>query len=116
MDTFELKEFKLWNIDYDEHRGKSNLNYLEIYGICYLFAQWLQENLDNYQLETAIDVYDNTSVLRDGNRLDIFDSYYLTSDRRYRIKFLWVSENKKSYASVYDAKQNIFIGSIKISN
>lgn len=48
---------------------------LEACGMIAILAEWLRDN--GVSDDTYEDVYNNTSSLRDGNRLDIMDNYVL---------------------------------------
>lgn len=64
--------------------------------------------------DSAEDVYNNTSCLRDGNRLNIHENYDLTEDGYYQITFLWGMENGNVYAEVYDTEEDRYVGYIEI--
>ena len=104
--------FRVWEHDYDKYKGKYKLPSLVGEGLCLKFARWLNENDISY--DTAEDVYNNTSGIRDGNRLDIMDNYNLTKDRRYQITYLWALENGIVYATVYDREEDKWVGEIEI--
>lgn len=108
----EINGFEVWEDDYHNYKGKYNLTGTFAAGMCLLFAKWLNENDLSY--DAAEDVYDNTSGLRNGNRLDIHENYNLTEDGRYQISFLWGLENGIIYAEVYDSFDDKYIGYIEI--
>lgn len=112
MDYTEIAGFKVWNDDYDDYKDKYELTGIIGEGMCMRFARWLNEN--DLAEDTAEDVYNNTSGLRDGNRLDIHDNYCLTDDGRYQISYIWALENGIVYAEVYDSVEDRYVGNIEI--
>ena len=80
--------------------------------MCLRFARWLNENDISY--DTPEDVYNNTSAIRDGNRLDIHENYDLTDDGRYQIAYLWALENGILYATILDREEEKWVGDIEI--
>lgn len=104
--------FRVWEHDYDRFKGTYNLEGIFAEGMCFRFARWLNENDISY--DTPEDVYNNTSAIRDGNRLDIHDNYDLTDDGRYQIAFLWALENGIVYATVLDREEDKWVGDIEI--
>ena len=108
----EINGFRVWEYDYDEYKGKYELHGIYGSGMCLEFALWLNNN--GISEDTAEDVYNNTSGLRDGNRLDIHDNYNLTEDGRYQIAFLWALKNGIVYATVYDNEEDKWVGEIEI--
>lgn len=108
----EINGFRVWEHDYDNYKGKYKVNRLSAAGMCMEFALWLHEN--NISDDTAEDVYFNTSGIRDGNRLDIYDNYNLTKEGRYQIACLWALENGILYATVLDKEADKWVGEIEI--
>lgn len=108
----EINGFTVLEDNYDDYRNKYKLTGTFAAGMCLLFAQWLREN--DLSDDTAEDVYNNTSAIRDGNRLDIHDNYNLTENGHYQISYLWGLENGIVYAEVYDAWNDRYIGNIEI--
>lgn len=109
-----IEGFKVWKDDYDNFKGKYNLNGTMAYGMCLRFAEWLRNNTDFYIDESGEEVLNNTSGLRDGNRLDIYSNYWLTEDGKYQISFLWALENGIVYAEVYDSEEDKYVGYIEV--
>ena len=108
----EINGIRVWEHEYDEYKGKYKLNKLYAFGMCVAFSKWANENDISY--DTIEDVYENTSGLRDGNRIDIMDNYNLTKDGRYQITYLWALENGIVYATVYDRTEDKWVGEIEI--
>lgn len=108
----EINGFRVWEYSYDEYSNKYQLSGLVAEGMCLRFARWLNENDISY--DTPEDVYNNTSAIRDGNRLDIHENYDLTDDGRYQIAFLWALENGILYATVLDREEEMWVGDIEI--
>lgn len=108
----EINGIRVWEHEYDEYKGKYKLNRLYADGMCVEFAKWANEN--DISDDTIEDVYDNTSGIRDGNRLDIMENYNLTADGRYQIAYLWALENGIVYATVYDSIEDKWVGEIEI--
>ena len=107
------EEFNIIPSSYEENENRYKLNGVFAAGMCYYFAEWL--NNHSISEDTAEDVYNNTSEIRDGCRLDIHDNYYLDyDDERYQISYLWALENGIIYASVYDTEEGCHIGDIEI--
>lgn len=75
------------------------------------FARWLCEN--SIADECAEEVYNNTSAIRDGNRLDIHDDYIFDDEEKYEISFLYV-ENAILYTVIYNNESDEFVGKIEI--
>ena len=107
-----INGFTVWEDDYDNYKGKYKLTSTFAEGMCMKFARWMNEN--DISWDSAEDVYNNTSVLRDGNRLDIYENYDLTDDGRYQISFLWGLGNGNVYAQVYDTEADKYVGYIEI--
>ena len=112
MNYTMINGFTVWEDDYVNYKGKYELTGTFAEGMCMKFARWMNEN--DISWDSAEDVYDNTSALRDGNRLDIHENYNLTDDERYQISFLWGLENGNVYAEVYDTVVDKYIGYIEI--
>jgi hypothetical protein len=109
----EINGFTVFESDYDNYKGKYQLNGLYAIGMIGTLYRWLCNNgLEDY-LEFD-DVYNNTSGLRDGNRLDIMDNYNLTDDGKYQISYVWALENGIVYATVYDSEEDKYVGNIEI--
>ena len=105
--------FEVLESAYNENENTYKLNSVFAAGMCFYFAEWLNNN--TISEDTAEDVYNNTSGLRDGCRLDIHDNYYLDyDDERYQIGYIWALENGIIYAAVYDTEENCYIGDIEI--
>lgn len=111
----ELVGFKMWNFNYEEYRSKYKLNKPEIYGMCLIFSEWLKFNSPFCFEESGEDVLNNTSSLRNGNRLDLMDNYFLDLDGRYQIDYIWALKNGIVYATVYDSWNDSYVGHIEIS-
>lgn len=104
--------FTIWKDDYSNYKNQYKLTGTFAEGMCMKLARFLNENELSY--DSAEEVYNNTSCLRDGNRLDIYGDYDLTDDGHYQISFLWGLENGNVYAEVYDTEEGVFIGYIEI--
>lgn len=107
----EWNENNIFECEYDKWKGKSNLTSLQAEGICYRFSKWLQENDVAY--DDPDDVYNNTSEIRDGNRLDIHDNYVL-NETDYEISYLY-SVNGTVWAVLYDTENGCWYGEIEIN-
>ena len=106
------EEFNIIPSSYEENENKYKLNSVFFFFLCYYFAEWL--NNHSISEDTAEDVYNNTSAIRDGCRLDIHEDYCLDDEERYQINYLWALENGIIYAAVYDTMENRYIGDIEI--
>ena len=107
------EEFNIIPSSYEENENKYKLNSVFAAGMCYYFAEWL--NNHSISEDTAEDVYNNTSGIRDGCRLDIHEDYCLDDEEaRYYISYLWALENGIIYAAVYDNMDDRYIGDIEI--
>lgn len=95
---------------YDENENTYKLNSVFAAGMCFYFAEWINNN--GISEDTTEEVYNNTSAIRDGCRLDIHDNYCI--DERYEISYLWALENGIIYATIYDTEENCYIGDIEI--
>lgn len=112
QDYTMINEFTVWKDDYNNFKGKYKLTDTFAEGMCMKFARFLNENY--FSEDSAEEIYNNTSCLRDGNRLDIHENYDLTDDGHYQISFLWGLENGIVYAEVYDTKADKYVGYIEI--
>lgn len=107
------EEFNVISSIYNENENKYRLNSVFAAGMCYYFSEWLNDH--GIAEDTTEDVFNNTSGLRDGNRLDIYDNYYFDYDnKRYQISYIWALENGIIYATIYDAMKDRYIGDIEI--
>ena len=107
------EEFNIIPSSYEENENKYKLNSVFAAGMRYYFSEWL--NSHSLSEDTTEDVFNNTSALRDGCRIDIHENYCLDYDEeRYQISYLWALENGIIYAAVYDTMENRYIGDIEI--
>ena len=107
------EEFNIIPSSYEENESRYKLNSVFAAGMCYYFAEWL--NNHSISEDTTEDVYNNVSEIRDGCRLDIHENYCLDyDDERYQISYLWALENGIIYAAVYDNVDDRYIGDIEI--
>lgn len=107
------EEFNVIPSTYKENENKYKLNSVFAAGMCYYFSQWLNEH--DIAEDTTEDVFNNTSGLRDGNRLDIHEEYPLDDEEeRFQISYLWALENGIIYAAVYDTIDDRYIGDVEI--
>ena len=108
----EINGFRVWEHDYDRFKETYHLESIFADGMCFRFSRWLNEN--DLSEDTPMDVYNNTSAIRDGNRLDIHENYDLTEDGRYQVAYLWALENGIVYATILDREENRWVGEIEI--
>lgn len=112
----ELCGINVFEHDYENWRDRETRS-LESYGAAFKFAEWMRSVglIDEY--ETDLDVYNNMSGLRDGNRLDIHDNYkfFLTNEYNLEISFLYIV-NSNLWAVLYDRDNNAWFGDIEIPN
>ena len=107
------EEFNVIPSSYEENKNKYKLNGVFAAGMCYYFAEWL--NNHSISEDTAEDVYNNVSEIRDGRRLDIHEDYcFDDEEKRYYISYLWALENGIIYAAIYDNVDDRYIGDIEI--
>lgn len=107
------EKFNVIPSTYKENENKYELNSVFAAGMCYYFSEWLNDH--GIAEDTTEDVFNNTSGLRDGSRLDIYDNYYFDYDnKRYQISYIWALENGIIYASVYDSIEDRYIGDVEI--
>lgn len=107
------EKFNVIPSTYKENENTYKLNSVFAAGMCYYFSEWLNDH--DIAEDTTEDVINNTSGLRDGCRLDIYDNYYLDYDnKRYQISYIWALENGIIYAAVYDSIEDRYIGDIEI--
>jgi hypothetical protein len=112
-----IDDFRVWESDYDNQKGKYELDNLQSYSILAAYTMWCNENYINGTDDCTLkEVYDNTSALRDGLRIDLMDNDDLTPDGRYQISYLWALENGIVYAAVWDTQQSEYVGDIEILN
>ena len=110
-----INGFEIYEHNYNKYEGNVKLNDLVECGMCFKFSKWLR--FYDLSEDTPEDVYANTSALRDGIRLDIFDDYILDffdDEQRYKIIFIWALENGVLYATVYDRVDDYIVGDIVI--
>lgn len=107
------EKFNVIPSTYKENENKYKLNSVFAAGMCYYFSEWLNDH--GIAEDTTEDVFNNTSGLRDGCRLDIYDNYYFDYDnKRYQISYIWALENGIIYAAIYDNIEDRYIGDIEI--
>ena len=111
------EEFNVIPSSYDENENKYKLNSVFAAGMCYYFSEWLNDH--GIAEDTTEDIINNTSGLRDGCRLDIYDNYCFDYEdkryqKRYQISYIWALENGIIYAAIYDAMEDRYIGDIEI--
>ena len=97
--------------EYDKYRG-AKASGLEACGACLMFAQFMQEH--GYEVD-ADEVYNNTSGLRDGNRLDFMDNYTVETDDGDEVEFTYMYiVNGTVWATLYDPEDDSYVGDIEI--
>nr|DAE59783.1 MAG TPA: hypothetical protein [Caudoviricetes sp.] len=107
------EKFNVIPSTYKENENTYKLNGVFVAGMCYYFSEWLNDH--DIAEDTTEDVINNTSGLRDGCRLDIYDNYYFDDeDKRYQISYIWALENGIIYAAIYDSIEDRYIGDIEI--
>lgn len=106
----KILDYNVFECEYDKWKGKEELNSLQVEGMIFRFADWLYEN--GIADDTIYDVYNNTSGIRDGNRLDIHDNYKIT-DTLYEISYIY-SVNGTVWAVLYDTENDCYYGEIEI--
>ena len=112
--TIDELEIDILEPEYHKQKEKYRLSSLEVDGLIYRFSRWLNNNGISY--DDAEDVYNNTSCLRDGNRLDIQDSYTLfTDEAMYTIEYIWANKNGVMFATLYDKEKECWFGDIIIT-
>ena len=95
----------------------SNLSQVDLFREIPMVANYPMNIMNNHTIseDTAEDVYNNTSEIRDGCRLDIHEDYCLDDEEeRYYISYLWALENGIIYATIYDNVDDRYIGDIEI--
>ena len=105
----EINGINVFEYEYEQWKGKENVNSLTAEGMCFRFANWLREN--DIADDTAEDVYNNTSGIRDGNRLDIHDNYQW---EELEIIFLY-TVNGTVWAVLYNPEDDSYYGEVEIS-
>lgn len=114
---FDVNGIRVWQ--FNEIEGK--MNNVIAYGCVYMFAQWLQDHAENIDDPIAwdglgtiiVDVDNNTSGIRDGNRLDIHDNYLFSGDLEF--SNLYYHKNGLVYVGVYDRAKDKFVGYVEVS-
>ena len=114
---FEVNGIYVW--DFDKIEGE--MNNVTAYGAIMMFAIWMQNNAENIDdpiawdgLGTIVsDVENNTSGVRDGNRLDIHDNYVFSGNLEF--SNLYYHKNGIVYAGVYDREKDKFVGYVEIN-
>ena len=104
----EINGVNVFEYEYEKWKAKENVNSLTAEGMCFRFANWLREN--GIADDTAEDVYNNTSGIRDGNRLDIHDNYVW---EELEITFLY-TVNGTVWAVLYDPEDDRYYGEVEI--
>lgn len=98
--------------EYDKYRGAKTSG-LEACGACLMFAQFMQEH--GYDWVDADEVWNNTSGLRDGNRLDFMDNYVVETDDGDEVEFTFMYiVNGTVWAVLYDPEEDSYVGDIEI--
>lgn len=80
-------------------------------GMIYRFSRWL--NWHDISDDNVNDVWNNTSEIRDGNRLDIHDNYILAPG--FEITYLYC-KNDMCWAMVYNKISGSWLGEIEIES
>lgn len=111
------EKFNIIPSTYKENENTYKLNYklnsVFAAGMCYYFSEWLNDH--GIAEDTTEDVINNTSGLRDGCRLDIYDNYcFDDEDKCYQISYIWALKNGIIYAAIYDSIDDRYIGDIEI--
>lgn len=118
------KEFYLFtSMEYEKNE---NNQYYEVQTLAGYGAITLLNNFLNLWLgfeETIEDTNNNTSGLRDGNRIDIHDNYPFsemlgldTNGEKWEISYLWITKNGTAFMCIYNATQDDEVGFIELPN
>lgn len=102
LDVFEY--------EYEKYRNKNEINSIVAEGVCFRLSKFLDDFGYN---ESADDVYNNTSCVREGNRIDIMDNYVL--DGSIELSFVYVLDNGYVTGVLYDKANDTWYGEIEIS-
>lgn len=105
----EINGINVFDYEYNDYRNKNEINALVAEGMCYRLSVFLNANDISY--DSPEDVYNNTSAIRDGNRLDIHDNYEW--ENGLEISFIY-SVNGTCWAVLYDTENDIWYGEIEI--
>ena len=105
----EINGINIFNYEYNDWRNKETINSLVAEGMCYRLSVFLNENDIAY--DTPEEVYDNTSAIREGNRLDIHNNYVWEDG--LEIAFMY-SVNGTCWACLYDTEKGYWYGEIEI--
>lgn len=98
---------KVYPLSYE--KDAYQMSALEAEGICFRFSEWLKA--EGMWDESPMDIYNNTSGIRDGNRLDIHNEYRL--DNGNWISYLYTN-GSCVYAVIYNDIKKAFVGEIEI--
>lgn len=101
--------FNIFEVEYDRYKGKNEISGIVAEGMCFRFAEFLKAN--GYAEDEPIDVYNNTSGIRDGNRLDIHDNYDFVDGLEFSYLY---SVNGTVWAVLYDPSKDSWYGEVEI--
>ena len=107
----EKNGVSIFSCDYDNYRNKEQINSLMAEGACFRLSKFIQTlGLE----ETAEDVYNNTSAIRDGNRIDILDNYIFDEEEGLEITFMYIVNNT-CWAVIYDTYAGKYYGEFELT-
>lgn len=106
----KINNIDIFEYSYNDWKNSNELNPLEGEGANFRFYRWLKKNIDT---EINIeDVWNNTSAIRDGNRIDIHDNYEFFNTK-LQISFLYVV-NSNVWVVLYNPQDDSWYGEFEI--
>ncbi len=105
---------KIFTHDWDRWKNYEDVNSLTSEGVAFRFWNWLNNNGKLFsEDESVMDVYNNMSGARDGNRFDIHDNYMFDEDLNLEIVYLYVV-NGNLWATLYDKSTDKYYGDFEV--
>ena len=103
----ERNGVNIFKYEAPEHRGTERINSVIAEGMRYLLYAWLRENGFEEDIE---EVRNNTSGIREGNEIQIYDDYKFDHDENgLYISYLYY-HNGMTWAVLYDKANDNWYG------
>lgn len=105
-----INGYNVYEYEYEKYRNANKITAVVVEGVCFRLAEFLRDVL-GYE-DSAWDVVNNISSVRDGNRIDLMDNYKF--DGSLEISFIYVLDNGFVTAVLYDEANDTWYGEIEI--
>ena len=102
----------IYEYEAPEWRGVDTINGVTACGMCYMLYDWLNNNGNDVTIE---DVMNNTSGVREGNEVQIFDDYKFDwDDDSLYISYMYYA-NGTVWAVLYDKANDSWYGEFELA-